>query len=126
MLLLCSLMFIIMLPAQGLSQDRNQDRLGEYVMMKDGQMYLIRDNEQIQIREQLRLKNGTLVNTGGTYQLQNGRKLRLRDGSYLDMDGNRYRSQEFMRNKMQKRDRMDQRRMDRKNGRGSGTRPGRQ
>lgn len=43
-------------------QDRDQIRLQDHLMLKDGKVDQVRDQDQIQLKDQLKLNDGTLVN----------------------------------------------------------------
>src|SRR5690606_15198891 len=86
--LLLLLMTVFSLAAQ--DQDRDQARLQDRVILKDGKVLLIRDRDQVQLRDPIKLHDGSVVNLDGTYQTLSGRQQRLQEGECLDMDGNWY------------------------------------
>lgn len=97
--------------AQDQQRDKDRDRLRirEHILLKDGIAYKVQDQIQTRLQTQLVLQNGTTVNPDGTCQLQNGKRLRLKDGQCLDMNGNKYRSQDRLREKAMKQERQHQR-----------------
>ncbi|MBL7849313.1 MAG: hypothetical protein JNN04_00330 [Cyclobacteriaceae bacterium] len=82
-------------------QQPYQAQAENYFLMRDGRVYQIRNQEQAQLMEQLRLQNGTMVNPDGSYQDKNQKRQVLKNGQCLDMEGNRYKSQEEFRKQMQ-------------------------
>jgi len=96
-----SLLVVGWLQGQDRDQVRDQDRIYQHLMLKDGKVYQVHDQDMIQLREQLRLENGCIVNPDGSYQLQNKKQLKLKNGECLDMQGNRYKTQQEFRQQMQ-------------------------
>lgn len=91
---LCLLLIAFSIQAQDRDQLRDRDQIRDYLLLEDKQLLQIRDQDRIQLRDQVTLLDGTVVNADGTYRNPQGDRLRLRDGECLDMDGNRYGSQE--------------------------------
>ena len=91
-----------LIPAvSGQDQNRDQDRVQEHLMLKDGKMYRVNEQKQTQLTTPLQLDNGATVNPDGTYQLQDRKQKRLKDGQCLDFQGNRYSNQQQFREQMQ-------------------------
>ena len=88
---------------QVLAQDRVRDqiRLQEHLLYKDGKVYQVNNDVQSPVQSQQQLKNGLRVNPNGVCQLQDQKKFQLKNGECLDMDGNRYKSQNDFRQQMQ-------------------------
>ena len=66
------------------NRDRQQDRIYQHLMLKDGKMYQIQNQEMVQLQEQLRLENGCVVNPDGSYQLKDKKQLKLKNDVTLD------------------------------------------
>ncbi|MGV3528357.1 MAG: DUF6799 domain-containing protein [Flavisolibacter sp.] len=103
--MLTSLLFMIVVAnAQDTLRDRDQtkkqapirDRIHQedHLMLLDGKLYLVEDGDRTLVQSQLKLRNGGVANPDGSYQLQNQDRMQLRNGECLDMDGNRYQSQQ--------------------------------
>lgn len=93
--------------AQG--QQRDRLRIHDHYMVRDGKVLQMRDGQGAAITSPQTLNNGTTVNPDGTVQMRGGKQLRLRDGECLDMDGNRYTSQDRMQRRFERQDKMQQR-----------------
>lgn len=91
---LCLLLIGFSLQAQDQDQLRDQDRLRDYLVLEDKKLLQVRDQDRIHLTEQVTLPDGSVVNVDGTYRNAQGDRLRLRDGQCLDMDGNKYSSEE--------------------------------
>lgn len=102
------------------AQDQQRDRLRihDHYMLQDGKMLRIRDGQQTTVTSPQTLNNGVTVNPDGTVQTRTQRQFRLRDGECLDMDGNRYTSQERMQRRFERQDKMQQRQEVRSKNRG--------
>ena len=102
-----SLLVVGWLQAQDRDQkrDRDQDRIHQHLMLKDGKMYQIEGQQMTQLQAQQKLANGCVVNPDGTYQFQNKKKQQLKNGECLDMQGNRFKSQQEFQQQMQNRER---------------------
>ena len=90
-------------PAQNEIQNRDQVRLGEHLMLQNGEMYRVQDQQRTRLQETLTLQNGTKVSPDGTCRLGTGKSFKLRDGQCLDMQGTRYKSQEALQQRTQMR-----------------------
>jgi len=91
---LCLLLIGLSVQAQDLDQLRDQDRIREYLLLQDNELLRVRDQDRIRLSEQTTLPDGSVVNPDGTYRDAEGVRQRLRDGECLDLDGNKYSSQE--------------------------------
>lgn len=102
------------------AQDQQRDRLRihDHLMVRDGKMLQVRDGQEAAVTSPLILNNGATVNPDGTVRMRNGKQLRLRDGECLDMDGNRYASQERMQRRFERQDKIQQRQEARNTNRG--------
>ena len=80
-------------------QKRDRIHQEDHLMMKDGNLYQVKQGVQSQVQSQIRLNNGAVCNPDGTCQLKEQTQLRLRDGECLDMDGNRYMNQKKFNNR---------------------------
>lgn len=103
--------------AQDQQKDRDRDRirLYDHLLLKDGRLYEVKQQTQTQaqtetmLQARVTLKNGTVVNLDGSYQLRNGDRLQLRNGECLNMDGEKFKSQDRFRDRM----RVKEKQMDR-------------
>ncbi len=98
---LCLLLIGVSIQAQDLDQLRDQDRLRDYLVLQDRQLLHVRDQDRIHLIKQISLADGSVVNPDGTYRNPEGDRLRLRDGQCLDLDGNKYISEEQFRQHLQ-------------------------
>ncbi|HEX8041461.1 MAG TPA: DUF6799 domain-containing protein [Chryseosolibacter sp.] len=88
------------LRAQDLTQLRDRDQIREYLKFEDKDLLPFRDQDRIHLTE-ITLLDGTVVNADGTHRTADGDRLRLRDGECMDLDGNKYASEEQFRQQLQ-------------------------
>ncbi len=60
---------------------------GDYVMMNDGNMIVVRSGMMEMMDVNLTLSNGTVVMKNGTYRLPNGKVSKMKDGDKMDVNG---------------------------------------
>jgi hypothetical protein len=87
--------------AQEQQQNKDQIQLQEYLMLKDGNMYQVKDQNQTPLRGQYKMQNGAVVNPDGSYQLKDQKQERLQNGECLDMYGKKYKNQQEFTEQMQ-------------------------
>ena len=87
--------------AQEQQQNKEQIQLQEYLMLKDGNMYQVKDQNQTPLRGQYKMQNGAVVNPDGSYQLKDQKQERLQNGECLDMEGKKYKNQQEFTEQMQ-------------------------
>lgn len=102
------------------AQDQQRDRLrfNDHYRLQDGKMLQIKDGQQTTVTSPQTLNNGAVVNPDGTVRTRTQRQFRLRDGECLDVDGNRYASQERMQRRFERQDKVQQRQEVRNKNRG--------
>lgn len=62
-------------------------KMKDCVMMKDGQMMVMKGGEKMKMDKDMTMSNGTMVMTDGTVKMKNGKTKMLKDGDCLYMDG---------------------------------------
>lgn len=87
--------------AQSQEQKSQQESVikNEHLLMKNGKMFHTMDGKEMQMQNQMTMKNGIMISPDGRYTLNNGKQRSLRNGQCMDMNGNRYRSQQMFQHK---------------------------
>ncbi len=94
--------------AQDQTQTKDRIHQEDHLMLQDGSCMLVSAGVATNLQKPMQLNNGTTVNLDGSYTLKNKQKLQLRDGECLDMNGDRYLTQ----NKFNKREMMTSKQID--------------
>lgn len=53
------------------------------VIMKNGQMVIVKNGEEMKMEKNLTLPSGTVITTGGTVKKKDGTETKLKDGQYI-------------------------------------------
>ena len=73
----------------------------DHFVVQKGQMYQMKNKEKTQLKDKYVLQNGSILYPDGNLQIRDGKRLQLRDGECMDMQGNRYDSQDSFRDRME-------------------------
>ena len=60
---------------------------GEYVLMRDGKIIVLRDGEEMPMEEEMTMSDGTKVMPNGQVIMANGTARMMAEGETLSMDG---------------------------------------
>ena len=62
-------------------------KMKDCVMMKGGQLYVIRQGQRSKLERSMTFTNGTMIAQDGTVTMTNGKSKKLQDGEWIDMNG---------------------------------------
>ncbi len=74
-------------PDSVISEDKMNKSLSDGVIMRDGQIKLVKNGNVIPLDHTLTMSNGTVVMSNGIISHKNGTKLNLTEGQHMDMAG---------------------------------------
>jgi len=60
---------------------------GEYVLMRDGKIIVLRGGEEMPMEEEMTMSDGTKVNPNGQIIMANGTARMMAEGETISMDG---------------------------------------
>lgn len=84
------------LASLSLAGSANNSMIHDGVMMKDGQMMIIKNGELVPMKTDMKMASGLQVTTDGTVTPAVGQKFTLKDGDSLSMDGTLQKSDDAM------------------------------
>jgi hypothetical protein len=59
----------------------------DYIMMKDGKMWMMKDGANSAIDKDITLSNGTKVTASGQVTAQDGKSMMMHNGDMIDLNG---------------------------------------
>ncbi len=60
-----------------------KEKLSDRVVMKEGQMMLVKNGEEMKMEKDVTLPSGTVITTDGTVKKKDGSEVKLKDGQYI-------------------------------------------
>jgi hypothetical protein len=61
------------------------DKLSDRVMMKDGEMLVVKNGESTKLTDDIELPSGQVVTADGTVKKKDGTSVKLKDGQYIEL-----------------------------------------
>lgn len=62
-----------------------EEKLSDRVMMKDGEMMLVKNGEAVKMTDDIELPSGQVVGADGTVKKKDGTSVKLKDGQYIEL-----------------------------------------
>lgn len=61
------------------------DKVSDRVVMKDGELLVIKNGESAKMEKEIVLPSGTVIKTDGTLKKKDGSEIKLKDGQYIEL-----------------------------------------
>lgn len=70
-----------------MKMNHKMDMKRDHIMMKDGQMKMMKNGEEIPMDKEMTMQNGTKVMADGMYTNKDGATMTMKNGDMMDMEG---------------------------------------
>jgi hypothetical protein len=70
-----------------MDQSGKSMKMKDCVMMKGGEMMVMKGGEKMKMDKDMTMHNGTMVMTDGTVKMKSGKTMMMKDGDCMYMDG---------------------------------------